>query len=276
MTPAGELTRLARGAIVTAWAFRHAPGVHRDPPEEVFVQPTLVLTAAGRWAITGRRVRGVAGPDAAVVAGAGTTYRCRHEDTRPADRTLAVAFGPSAPLISDAVLDDLAPRGSIALVPLEPRLGAARARLVAATHATGPLAALELDLAAVSFLVATRPGPPARPGEGGIDRALRLIRADPLAPLDLARLAAEAGVSPFHFARQFRAVVGESPIAHLRRMRLEHAAGLLRGGASVTEVAHVVGYADSAHFATAFRRAFGCSPSKVRRRAQERRIAKAS
>lgn len=280
MTAAGELIAVARGAIATAWAFRHGPGAHRDPAEEAFDQPTLVLTTVGRWAIAGPRARGIAGPDVAVVAGAETAYRCRHEDARPADRTLAVTFGLSAPLASDEALQELVPPASITLVRLEPRLASARAQLVAATHAAGPLAGLELDLAAVSFLARARTiareiTPAPRAAEGGIDRAVRLIRADPLAPLDLARLAAVAGVSPFHFARRFRALVGESPIAHLRRLRLEHAAELLREGASVTEVAHRVGYADSAHLATAFRRAFGQSPSQLSRAAQERRTAQA-
>jgi AraC family transcriptional regulator len=42
-----------------------------------------------------------------------------------------------------------------------------------------------------------------------------------MTPADLARL---AHFSPFHFQRIFRALVGESVMGHIRRLRLERAA----------------------------------------------------
>ena len=47
-------------------------------------------------------------------------------------------------------------------------------------------------------------------------------------PLDLGRLAAEAGFSKFHFARAFKDAYGEPPATYLSRRRIERAKDLLR------------------------------------------------
>jgi AraC family transcriptional regulator len=49
-------------------------------------------------------------------------------------------------------------------------------------------------------------------------------------PMLLEELAAVACFSPFHFHRIFRALVGESVMEHVRRLRLERAAQRLRSG----------------------------------------------
>jgi AraC family transcriptional regulator len=53
----------------------------------------------------------------------------------------------------------------------------------------------------------------------------------------LDELARGAHLSPFHFHRVFSAVVGESPVEYVRRLRLERAAQELRQ--SVRQVQHV-------------------------------------
>lgn len=83
--------------------------------------------------------------------------------------------------------------------------------------------------------------------------------------LHLPGLAAQAGVGVQHFGRTFRALFGDSPIAYQHRLRLEHAAFLLRDVArSVGSVAVEVGYADIYQFSRAFRRHFGASPLRWR------------
>lgn len=91
------------------------------------------------------------------------------------------------------------------------------------------------------------------------------IDAQAHAPLDLASVAARAGVSPYHFLRFFTAVVGATPHQYLVRTRLRHAARLLADGArSVTEVAGEVGFGDLSNFIRTFRRAAGTSPRRFR------------
>jgi AraC family transcriptional regulator len=66
----------------------------------------------------------------------------------------------------------------------------------------------------------------------------------------------------FIFARVFSELVGEPPHHYLLRMRLQHAADLLRQGARVTEAAVKSGFPDVNHFSKSFRRRYGIPPSR--------------
>lgn len=88
---------------------------------------------------------------------------------------------------------------------------------------------------------------------------------------DLASLANLACLSPFHFHRVFRGMVGETPLELLRRLRLERAAHvLLQTDESVTGVAFTAGYETHEAFTRAFRAAFGAAPSVFRRNSMAR------
>ena len=83
-------------------------------------------------------------------------------------------------------------------------------------------------------------------------------------PLPLATLAGMACMSPFHFARHFRAAFGLPPHAYVLRLRLDVAREQLAAGrSSVGEVAAAVGMPDLQGFSRAFRRAHGVPPSAV-------------
>jgi AraC-like DNA-binding protein len=76
-------------------------------------------------------------------------------------------------------------------------------------------------------------------------------------------LARQAGVSRFHFARQFRLSTGESPMAYLRRARVERALRLLLSrDATIAGVAARLGFADQSHFTRTFARLVGISPGR--------------
>ena len=82
----------------------------------------------------------------------------------------------------------------------------------------------------------------------------------------LDRLAAQAGVSKFHFQRLFKRALGVSPSRYHINLRLNLARQLLRETKkTVVEVALEVGYADPSHFAKLFRRETGLAPSDYRR-----------
>ncbi len=100
-----------------------------------------------------------------------------------------------------------------------------------------------------------------------IARVLEYIRAlDPEhnpTTVTLDQLAAIAELSKFHFLRQFTQVVGITPGAYLRTLRLCHAARKLRQRhASILEVALSVGFADHPSFSRAFARHMGMTPSQ--------------
>jgi AraC-like DNA-binding protein len=112
------------------------------------------------------------------------------------------------------------------------------------------------------------------------DRNRRMLRArDTIdrsfaAPLDIAALARVAHVSPAHFARQFRAVFGETPHRYLQRRRIERAMELLRDtGRPVTELCLDVGFGSLGTFSRTFSAVVGESPSAYRDRTQASRTA---
>lgn len=83
--------------------------------------------------------------------------------------------------------------------------------------------------------------------------------------LDLPRLAADAALSPFHFHRVFRGMVGEAPAEFVRRLRLERAAWQLAATSiPVTVIAFDAGYEAHEAFTRAFRQHFGASPTEFR------------
>ncbi|WP_242343831.1 helix-turn-helix domain-containing protein [Anaeromyxobacter terrae] len=111
-------------------------------------------------------------------------------------------------------------------------------------------------------------------GEPAFGRVTAFIEENVGQHLSLGQLAAVAGVSRFHFARQFRLRTGESPMAYVLRSRVERAKQLLEGGGTtIGGVAAALGFADQSHFTRTFRRLVGSSPSgfarACRRRAAE-------
>ena len=71
--------------------------------------------------------------------------------------------------------------------------------------------------------------------------------------------------SPFHLARLFREHTGLPLHKYLTRLRLRAALEQLAGGASdLTALALALGFSSHSHFADAFRREFGRTPSAVR------------
>jgi len=98
-------------------------------------------------------------------------------------------------------------------------------------------------------------------------RAIERLRSDSDMDVSLAALAADAGLSRFHFCRAFKESTGLSPHAWLRQHRLEQAMNMLRDtDASIVSVAAELGYASQTAFAAAFRKLAGETPSDWRRR----------
>lgn len=94
-------------------------------------------------------------------------------------------------------------------------------------------------------------------------RAIRFIERHFNQPLSLEEMAQAAYLSRFHFARLFRVATGESPMARLRRVRIERAIALMtRGDLTLSEIASEVGFCDQSHFTRHFRRVTGTTPGR--------------
>jgi AraC family transcriptional regulator len=86
----------------------------------------------------------------------------------------------------------------------------------------------------------------------------------------LEQMAALVHLSPFHFARQFKAATGLAPHQFVITRRIERAQHLLRtnGGLGLGEVAFRSGFANQSHFCFHFKRIAGVTPRRFREGAQ--------
>jgi AraC-like DNA-binding protein len=96
-------------------------------------------------------------------------------------------------------------------------------------------------------------------------QAVRYINDNCRTDIRLDAVAKEAGMSPSHFSRIFRKVMGLSYQEYLNSRRITMAKNLLRTGSrSVTEIAVSVGFADSTGFGRIFKKLTGQTPSAYR------------
>ena len=98
-----------------------------------------------------------------------------------------------------------------------------------------------------------------------LKRVLTMLNDDLTKNPTLADLAGAVDLSPFHFARAFRADMGVPPHRYLMSQRIERAKTLLvKTRLSIIEIAATVGYEDPGHFAKVFRQIVGLGPRKFR------------
>jgi len=91
------------------------------------------------------------------------------------------------------------------------------------------------------------------------------IAEDPRAAPGVAEMAQASGYSPDHFARIFKAVLGQSPQDFTVCARIDRARTLLRASPlSVGEIAHALGYSDVYFFSKQFKQKTGLAPRRFR------------
>lgn len=84
-------------------------------------------------------------------------------------------------------------------------------------------------------------------------------------PLDLEQLAQLTDVSTRQLNRLFREKLGSTTMAFYRQLRLQTADKLLRQSSlKIINIAQATGFISAAHFAAAFHKQFGLSPSSIR------------
>ena len=83
--------------------------------------------------------------------------------------------------------------------------------------------------------------------------------------LTIEALANEACLSPFHFARAFKAATGTAPHSYLSNLRIEKAKLLIAAERiPLAEIANLCGYSSQAYFTTWFKRMVGATPGAYR------------
>lgn len=107
---------------------------------------------------------------------------------------------------------------------------------------------------------------------GGFDnrirKAIAAVHENPSHAWTLERLARHANLSRASFARRFRSSMSESPLAYVRRIRINLAASYLQVmDWPISVIAYEVGYQSEAAFINAFKRQMQTSPGRFRKRA---------
>ncbi len=106
-----------------------------------------------------------------------------------------------------------------------------------------------------------------------IEKALGYIAANAEAQPDLDAVAAEIGLSPFHFQRLFTRWVGVSPKKFLQYLTLERAKACLAGAASVLDATHEVGLSGPGRLHDLFVTHEAVTPGEFKRRGEGLEIA---
>ena len=237
--------------------------------EEEHPQHCIAIVRSGSFRYRSTQGSAVLAPGSLLLGNRGGCFECGHEHAA-GDRCLAFQFAP-------AWLE-----GIVAVVPGARRLDFARSHLpplptLAGLVAEAEIAAgeaegleeivLRLAGAVASVLSDEKRGveTPSTRDQQRITRALRHIEAHCEEALSLDALARQAAMSPYHFLRTFRALVGMTPHQYVLRTRLHRAALLLRRTKQpVAGIAFDCGFGDLSTFNRRFRRVMGASPSEYR------------
>lgn len=96
-------------------------------------------------------------------------------------------------------------------------------------------------------------------------RVLDMVAANLAREISLEQMAEAAGMSPFHFSREFRKSVGTSPHRYIVERRIDRAKKLLgEHNLSILEISLDCGFKDASHFSRVFRSLVGMTPRDYR------------
>jgi AraC-like DNA-binding protein len=234
----------------------------------------LWLNSAGEGLIWGENDRFVLKPGMFALTGGecGGAWTClrqtgnhRLEVVRLGGIWLRERLGPAGGDPTDGLAAWLASGRRVAFCGLmsvwEKDLCAALAKGMAGDPSSRILAEARILDWAAHRLFRDAPNPATRDLRGPVKQAIQILRGKLDQALDLTALARDVGVSPHHLSRMVKTETGLTLQQHLRRLRIDHACGLLRSGrTNVTEAALASGYQSLSHFAKAFREETGSSP----------------
>jgi AraC-like DNA-binding protein len=246
-------------------------GPHDRPFEERHEEICIAAVTEGIFRYRTPQGSALLAPGSLLLGNHRQCFECGHEHG-VGDRCLSFHFTPE---FMEAVIRATAGARRIEfVVPRLPPTSSLTAITAAAEAAREQADCLEFEglalllAGAVSAILADgeprTPAPNAR-DERRVAAALRRIRADAEDPPSLSGLAGAAGMSPFHFLRTFRAVVGVTPHQFILHERLRRAAVRLRQtDDSISSIAFDAGFNDLSTFNRRFRRLIGRTPSAYR------------
>jgi AraC-like DNA-binding protein len=236
---------------------------------------SIAIVVAGTFQYRSPAGRALMTPGSLLLGAPGQCFECGHEHAS-GDRCIAFRYAPA--LFERIAADAGAPVPAPGL--RSPRLPPVRELSPVIARACGALLSgdggpsweeMAIGLAARVARLTTRSigaagvAPPS--AFARVTHAVRAIERESAGPLTLRSLAAEAGLSPYHFLRTFERITGLTPHQFVRRTRLRDAAVRLSAGRSkIAEVVFDSGFGDVSNFNRAFRAEFGVSPRAHRLR----------
>jgi AraC-like DNA-binding protein len=257
-------------------------GPNDRPFEERHEDVSIAVVTQGTFQYRTTSGAAVLVPGAVLLGNHGDCFECGHEHG-VGDRCLAFHFAPD---FLETIAAAAAPPGArrikfaVPRLPPLPRLmpliaAAEAARDDRGGERSGEMEELAVMLAgsvlaelAAADLTASRPSPR---DERRATEALRRIEAHADEPLALTGLARDAAMSPYHFLRAFRHVVGMTPYQYVLRTRLHRAAVRLRRSEDpVSAIAFEAGFNDLSTFNHRFRRIMGVRPTAYRAQRRSR------
>lgn len=276
-------TTLLQSKSQTIYEYRCEIGLGAKPFLERHERASISVVRKGSFGYVSGRKRFDLVAGSVLVGRPGAEYECSHDHVC-GDECLSFQLTPElVAAIGDAdaiwSLGALPPLPELMVVAELAEAAAARRNDVALNEAGLLMVARFLALAGEAVAAKSAAGDrepalnPARDRRRAVEAAL-WIEAHAHEALDLDAIAAQAGLSAFHFLRLFARVLGVTPHQYLVRCRLRAAARLLADPRiSITAIAYDVGFADLSNFTRTFRRAAGVSPRHFRRAAKgERKI----
>lgn len=249
-------------------------GPHDPAVENAFPAYRVAAVVSGSFQFRSSLGDGVPVAGSLLIGNATQAYHCVHV-TSSGDRCICFDFDAD---FLEQVRRDLGVRGAgerfrRALVPPSPRSMVMTAVIdaVLATDRPEALSEVAYDMAAAGLSathdIDARGRRPSLSDESKIVLAAQYIEAHSDKPCTLTTLAADAGLSPYHFLRVFRRTTGQTPHRYVLATRLRRAAERLRSSHDrILEVAVDSGFGDLSNFNANFARAFGMTPSVYRAR----------
>jgi AraC family transcriptional regulator len=236
--------------------------------------PQIVLPRRGVFVVERQGKQRVVDTNTALVFGAADEYRVSHPAAGGDDCTVAV-LPPH--LLEDAVggvdgrLGSLRSRDHLAVCLITRTLRNRRAAQLESEEA----AMLLVEVLSRAFAVRARAdGRDLRPAQHlRVEQVRALLASAPTVRWDLQTVARAVSCSPFHLARQFRAVTGETISRYLLRLSLSLAVERLADGErNLSALALETGFAHHSHFSARFRAVFGMTPTTARDMLTKRRL----
>ena len=246
------------------------------PYEEQHARDAIAIVHTGSFEYRTSTGRALMTAGSLMLGGHGNRFECAHRHGE-GDRCVSFWYAPDyfERLAADAGARGTERRFNVPRVPPLRPLSALVARVFAGARGRTEVSWEELAVALAARTVSLVSGVPRRSGglplnaEARVGSVARLIDRHPDGALALGRLAREAGLSPYHFLRTFKASIGITPHQYVLRARLREAARrLTTNGARVLDVALDCGFGDVSNFNRSFRAEFGESPLAFRRSAR--------